>query len=71
MTTIISILRGINVGKRKVLMTDLKSLYEKLGFKDVSTYIQSGNVIFKTDKKMPDQQLAEKIQKAIYRAIRI
>lgn len=67
MTTIISILRGINVGKRKVLMTDLKSLYEKLGFKDVSTYIQSGNVIFKTDKKMPDQQLAEKIQKAIYK----
>lgn len=65
MTTIISILRGINVGKRKVLMTDLKDLYEKLGFEQVSTYIQSGNVIFKTNKKSPAQQLAEKIEKAL------
>jgi uncharacterized protein (DUF1697 family) len=54
MPTIISILRGINVGQRKILMTDLRSLYEKLGFKDVITYIQSGNVIFKTDKKISD-----------------
>ena len=65
MPTIISILRGINVGQRKVLMTDLRSLYEKLGFKDVITYIQSGNVIFKTDKKISDQKLAEKIEKVI------
>ena len=65
METIISILRGINVGKRKVLMTDLKVLYEKFGFKEVSTYIQSGNVIFKTDKKLTGQQLAEKIEKSL------
>ena len=65
MPTIISILRGINVGQRKVLMADLKSLYEKLGFKDVITYIQSGNVIFKTDKKISHQKLAEKIEKVI------
>src|SRR5437762_11718046 len=66
MPIIISILRGINVGQRKVLMTDLKSLYEKLGFRDVITYIQSGNVIFKTDKKISDQKLAEKIEKGIF-----
>ena len=43
----ISILRGINVsGQKKIKMTDLKSLYETLGFKNVVTYIQSGNVIF-------------------------
>jgi uncharacterized protein (DUF1697 family) len=65
MTTIISILRGINVGTRKVLMTDLKALYEKLGFKEVSTYIQSGNVVFKTPGKISDQQLAKKIETAL------
>lgn len=47
----ISILRGINVGgQRKVPMSQLKSLYEDLGFKKVLTYIQSGNVIFRSDK---------------------
>ncbi|MFI5187710.1 MAG: DUF1697 domain-containing protein [Chitinophagales bacterium] len=65
MITIISILRGINVGKRRVLMTDLKALYEKLEFKEVSTFIQSGNVIFKTDKKLSGQQLAERIEQAL------
>lgn len=43
----ISILRGINVsGQKKILMADLKALYEALKFKDIITYIQSGNVIF-------------------------
>lgn len=46
MTRYISILRGINVsGHKKIKMVDLKDLYEKLGFKNVVTYIQSGNVI--------------------------
>lgn len=65
MQTYISILRAINVGQKKILMTDLKSLYEELKFKEVTTYIQSGNVIFKTDKKIPDQALAKKIEQAI------
>jgi uncharacterized protein (DUF1697 family) len=43
----IALLRGINVGgHKKILMTDLKSLFESLGFKEVVTYIQSGNVVF-------------------------
>ena len=47
MTTYISILRGINVGgQKKIKMEELKKLYESLGFKNVRTYIQSGNVIF-------------------------
>ncbi len=47
----IAILRGINVGgKRKILMADLKSLCEKLQWDNVKTYIQSGNVIFNSDK---------------------
>ena len=48
----ISILRGINVsGQKKIKMLDLKSLYESLGFQNVVTYIQSGNVIFETSDK--------------------
>jgi len=48
----ISLLRGINVGGQKIIkMVDLKSLYEFLGFRNVTTYIQSGNVIFDTNIK--------------------
>ena len=51
MTTYIAILRGINVGgKRKILMADLKAICEKLGYQNVQTYIQSGNVIFSSKK---------------------
>lgn len=66
MKTFISILRGINVGQKKVLMADLKALYENLGLKDIVTYIQSGNVIFKTDKKTGDLAVAGKIEQALY-----
>lgn len=46
----ISILRGINVGGRnKVLMKDLKALFEKAGVKNVQNYIQSGNILFESD----------------------
>jgi uncharacterized protein (DUF1697 family) len=47
MNRYIAILRGINVGgHKKILMAELKKKLENLGFKDVITYIQSGNVIF-------------------------
>jgi uncharacterized protein (DUF1697 family) len=66
MQVFVSILRGINVsGQKKILMADLKALYEGLKFKDVTTYIQSGNVIFKSDSKLSDAALAEKIEAAI------
>jgi uncharacterized protein (DUF1697 family) len=45
----ISLLRGINVsGRKKVKMSDLKTLYESLKLSKVKTYIQSGNVIFES-----------------------
>jgi len=48
----ISILRGINVsGQKKILMSDLKALYIDLGYENVVTYIQSGNVIFDSKEK--------------------
>lgn len=62
----IAILRGINVGgKRKILMADLRSLLEGLGFSDVSTYIQSGNAFFSSQTKSTDLEIADEIQKAI------
>ncbi len=62
----VSFLHGINVGsQKKILMTDLKVLYESLGFSNVETFIQSGNVIFKTDKKLTDFKLAKLIQDKI------
>jgi uncharacterized protein (DUF1697 family) len=62
----ITILRGINVGgTRKILMKDLKSLFERLGFSKVETYIQSGNVIFESDQKLSDADLEKNIQQSI------
>lgn len=66
METYISLLRGINVGKKQIPMKELKTLYESLEFKNVQTYIQSGNVLFQCKKTKPEKlsQLVEKqIQK--------
>ena len=66
MQTYIALLRGINVGgHRKILMADLKLLLNDLIFKDVKTYIQSGNVVLNSDKDLPT------IQKEISEAIRL
>jgi uncharacterized protein (DUF1697 family) len=66
MKTYIAILRGINVGGNKLIkMPDLKKLFELMKFKDVVTYIQSGNVIFKADKKEQDILLAKRIASEI------
>lgn len=52
MKTHIAFLRGINVnGKRKVPMQSLRALCESLGLKDVKTYIQSGNIVFKSSRQ--------------------
>lgn len=45
----ISLLRGINVGgKRSIKMAELTSFYQKLEYHNVTTYLQSGNVVFET-----------------------
>ncbi|WP_111682257.1 DUF1697 domain-containing protein [Winogradskyella tangerina] len=50
MITYIVLLRGINVGgHKKVPMAELREVLTKSGFKAVKTYIQSGNVIFKSE----------------------
>jgi uncharacterized protein (DUF1697 family) len=61
----ISLLRGINVsGQKKIKMADLKALYGTLGFTDVLTYIQSGNVIFNSDL-VDKSELTAKLEEAI------
>jgi uncharacterized protein (DUF1697 family) len=46
MTTFVALLRAVNVGGRKVPMSDLRKVVEGAGFDDVRTYIQSGNLVF-------------------------
>jgi len=47
----IAFLRGINVGGHRVKMDRLRSLFEELGLRDVSTIIASGNVIFSAESE--------------------
>lgn len=62
MKTYILLLRGINIGgHKKIKMADLKNHLEELGFKDVETYIQSGNIIFKYTSEN-ERSLAEKVE---------
>jgi len=47
----VALLRGINVGKNnRIDMKSLKSIFEKNGYFNVSTYINTGNAIFESDK---------------------
>ncbi len=51
----VSLLRGINVGgHRKLLMRDLAAMFGAAGCENVRTYIQSGNVVFRTSPALAD-----------------
>ncbi len=61
----IALLRGINVsGHKKILMADLRKLLLEKGLKNVQTYIQSGNVIFESNKDT--ESLSKDISTYIY-----
>ena len=64
MVTYFSMIRGINVGGKKIKMDKLKELYTFLDFKDIKTYIQSGNVIFESTESDPSK-LSHIIEKRI------
>jgi uncharacterized protein (DUF1697 family) len=52
--TYVALLRGINLGARnKVAMADLRELFVALGAEAVATYVQSGNVVFKSSVRSP------------------
>ena len=61
----LALLRGINVGGSNIIkMTDLKAAFESMGLSDVLTYIQSGNVLFKSAEK-DKAKLTKKIEKEL------
>ncbi len=65
--TYVALLRGINVGgNNKVDMKQLKVCFEEAGMDSVTTYINSGNVIFVDDTHKPDE-LVKKLEDAIER----
>ncbi len=60
----VALLRGVNVGGRNIVpMADLRSLCLDLGWTDVATYIQSGNVLF--ESRMKAGVLERKLEKGI------
>jgi uncharacterized protein (DUF1697 family) len=65
MITYVAFLRGINVsGHNLIKMELLKSIFESLGFTNISTYLQSGNVTFShlsADTPMLERNIREKI----------
>ena len=59
------LLRGINVGGKNIIkMVDLKASFEEMGFSNVLTYIQSGNVVVQSDEK-DKALLTAKIEKGL------
>jgi uncharacterized protein (DUF1697 family) len=63
----VALLRGINVtGHKPILMERLRGLFKSMGFDNVRTYVQSGNVVFEAASDTRDA-LARKIGEAIRR----
>ncbi|MET3875869.1 DUF1697 domain-containing protein [Chitinophaga sp. OAE865] len=64
MTRYVAFLRAVNVGKRIVKMEHLRQLLDAAGFKNITTYIQSGNVMF-ASRSNNAAALSEKIEKLL------
>jgi uncharacterized protein (DUF1697 family) len=69
MTTFVVLLRAVNVGGRKVEMAKLRQVAEGAGFKDVRTYIASGNLLVSGQGK--PEAVAAKLEAAIGKAFGI
>ncbi len=68
MTQFVVFLRAINVGGHNVIKSKLSEAFVSLGFRGVSTYKQSGNVIFETDLAEPEKikkQVEEKLSRTL------
>lgn len=62
LTVFVALLRGVNVGGNNMIsMSSLRDSFTKLGFKDVASYINSGNLLFKT-KADDARKLENKIE---------
>ena len=65
--TYVALIRGINVGGKTVKMEPLRLALSDAGLSNVQTYIQSGNVIFKSDLSIDDLQ--DRINKIILKEL--
>ena len=68
MAKYVAFLRAINVGGHIVKMDYLRTLFETLGFKNVETFIASGNVIFDTKSQKP-KSLEKKIEQHLFKEL--
>jgi uncharacterized protein (DUF1697 family) len=59
-----ALLRGINVGRKRVPMAELRTLLEGLGHGAVGTYLQSGNAVFTSDEA-DEEKLAADLERAL------
>ena len=64
MITVVALLRGINVGGKRLLMKDLVRLCTSLGFLNVRTYVQSGNVVSES-RSSDSAKIASVIQEGL------
>lgn len=66
MNTYVALLRGINVGgHKKVPMVDLKKMMMEMGFTDVKTLLNSGNVVFKSKKINASSSIEQEMESAL------
>jgi uncharacterized protein (DUF1697 family) len=64
-TQYLALLRGINVGGKNIIkMADLKASFEGMGFTEVLTFIQSGNVLYRSTEK-DKKKLTKKIEQLL------
>lgn len=64
-TRYLALLRGINVGGNNIIkMADLKTCFEEMGFENIATYIQSGNVLFNSNENNLNK-LTQRIEKVL------
>ena len=64
-TVFVALLRGVNVGGNNMIsMKSLKASFEAMGFTNVSTYINSGNIIFQSKEDDP-RKLEKKIEQML------
>ncbi len=64
----VALLRAINLGKRQAKMDHLRAVFGEMGFKDVSTYVASGNVLFSTGMK-DEAKVIKKIETGLKAAL--
>ena len=70
-STYVALLRGINVGGHKAVKMDrLRKAFEALGFEHVTTYVQSGNVVFNASTQASGN-LSKKIEEKVLREFAI